>query len=349
MESKPITERTEWLLQLSQKHADEYVSPEAALARKLYLAKHPTRLFVFKCMDGRIHMPHSTQTPLGIMTPFRNLGGMFDLGWPHLGEVVSSSVLEAVEQGYRAVLIITYHFSKSSKEHGCAGFNYDTGAAFEHVLQIREQAETIYGDSHQTVYPVIWGIETDEDALILHNKEGQVLNMAEVDDDDSNHLFHAVKSLYPDMNQKVVLDLLPLLEGNLRQIRKNRKEPRESGNVHREWMMCIGRGFDFLHEPNIALIVGPYSPDLVTPIAKAAHIIENNMKLGRIPDDGFLLLASTPYREFGSDKARAQLKTKFLADFATHVIEEQAPELAKKMVKKTGVLNWNTRQLDWMN
>lgn len=39
---------------------------------------------------GRAHQPSvDTHTPLGIIQPFRNLGGMFDLGWPHLGEVLA--------------------------------------------------------------------------------------------------------------------------------------------------------------------------------------------------------------------------------------------------------------------
>src|SRR4030067_1016074 len=68
---------------------------------------------------------------------------------------------------------------------------------------------------------------------------------------------------------------------------------------HREWMICVGRGFDFLHMPNLALIIGPYSPDLAEPIRIAAGIIEDNMRAGRIPDDGFLLLASVPYAAIG--------------------------------------------------
>ena len=32
----------------------------------------------------------------GIIQPFRNLGGMFDLGWPHLGE----TLVEAVGRGH---------------------------------------------------------------------------------------------------------------------------------------------------------------------------------------------------------------------------------------------------------
>jgi hypothetical protein len=39
------------------------------------------------------------------------------------------------------------------------------------------------------------------------------------------------------------------------------------------------------------------------------------MKAGRIPDDGFLLLASVPYDEIGVDRARVELKSRFLSCF----------------------------------
>ncbi|MDD3528408.1 MAG: hypothetical protein PHS77_00895 [Gallionellaceae bacterium] len=81
-----------------------------------------------------------------------------------------------------------------------------------------------------------------------------------------------------------------------------RATPRALDIEHREWMICVGRGCDWLHMPNLALIIGPYSPDLADPIRKAAGIIESNMCNGRIPDDGFLLLASSPYDEIGVDR-----------------------------------------------
>jgi hypothetical protein len=113
---------------------------------------------------------------------------------------------------------------------------------------------------------------------------------------------------------------------------------------HREWMICLGRGFDFLHMPNIALIVGPYSPELAEPVGRPAAIIEANMAKGRIPDDGFLLLASVPYEELGVDSARAGLKSAFLADFAAGVIARQSPALAGKMHVRTAVLDWRSRR-----
>jgi hypothetical protein len=73
---------------------------------------------------------------------------------------------------------------------------------------------------------------------------------------------------------------------------------------HREWVICLGRGFDWLHMPNQALIIGPYSPDLADPVRNAAGILQSNMAAGRIPSDGFLLLASVPFAEIGVDRAR---------------------------------------------
>ena len=90
----------------------------------------------------------------------------------------------------------------------------------------------------------------------------------------------------------------------------------------------------------------PYSPDLADPIRKAGGIIAANMASGRIPDDGFLLLASSPYEEIGADRARAELKARFLARFAADVIRCELPELAPRMTVRTGVLNWATRALE---
>jgi hypothetical protein len=72
------------------------------------------------------------------------------------------------------------------------------------------------------------------------------------------------------------------------------------------------------------------------------------MQAGRIPDDGFLLLASSPYEEVGVDRARAQLKARFLSQFAAEEIERHRPELAKKMHVRTALLEWGSRRLEAM-
>lgn len=352
--SQPIDRRIAWLFEIAAQHAETFSSPEAWLARERYLAEHPTAILVLKCMDGRINIPIATRTPRGIIQPFRNLGGMFNLGWPHLGEVLAHNVQQVVRAGRRVLVLITYHFSKGDPRRGCAGFDFDTEAAHAHTLEIRAQVEHTFGLGHGTVYPLVCGFETDEDALILHGAEGGnlggspggTLNLAEIDVAEIPQLAQRLATLFPDMPAQVRADLLPLLLGNLEHIAEVRQTSRELNIEHREWIICVGRGFDFLHMPNLALIIGPYSPDLADPIRKGAGIIESNMRAGRIPDDGFLLLASSPYEEIGVDRARAQLKAHFLAKFAAEEIERLYPELAKKMHVRTAVLDWGSRRLD---
>jgi len=342
---RPIDERIDWLLDLAKRHTNEFRSPEACLARERYLANHPTAIVVLKCMDGRINIPVATGTPPGIIQPFRNLGGMFDLGWPHLGEVMAHHVQRMVSDGRRVLMLITYHFSRGSQQRGCAGFGYDTAAALEHTFYFKQQAEKIFGSGHATVFPLICGFETDEDALVLHGQGGKVLDLSTLPPDQASQLGPQLVELFPDMPEQMRNDLLPLLKGNLNWVAQVRSANRPLDIEHREWMICLGRGFDFLHTPNLALIIGPYSPDLADPIRKAAGIIEANMQAERIPDDGFLLLASVPYEDIGVDLARAELKSRFLARFAAEEIRTHYPELAKRMHRKIAVLSWRSREL----
>ncbi len=343
---QPIAERIAWLQDLADRHTSEFRSPDASLARELYLAKYPTAIIVLKCMDGRINIPVATSTPPGIIQPFRNLGGMFDLGWPHLGEVLAAEVHRMLAAGRQILIFITYHFSRGDDSRGCGGFDCNTAAALAHCRQIKKQAEFIFGARHGTIYPLLCGYETDEDALILHGANDELLDLSTTLAADIPSLDRKLGLMYPDMCEQMQHDLLPLLKGNIKRIAEVRKTCRLLDIEHREWMICLGRGFDFLHTPNLALIIGPYSPDLADPIRKAAGIIENNMRAGRIPDDGFLLFTSVPYEGIGMDRARAELKSRFLADFATQVIDSDFPQLVKRMHTQMGVLSWRSRALE---
>ncbi len=346
MHDKPIAQRIEWLMGHARRHSEAFSSAEAFLARQRYMAEHPSAVAAFKWMDGRINLSVAAHTPLGIIQPFRNLGGMFNLGWPHLGEVLANYVHDQVSSGRRVLLLITYHYSKSDKQRGCAGFNYDTDAARAHTYAIKHQIEHVFGAVHGTVYPIVCGFETDEDALVLHGSNGDILDLSQLAARDRDGLRPRLEQIFPDMPSQIRYDLEPLVLGNMDRIVEVRNMERTLDVEHREWMICVGRGFDFLHMPNLALIIGPYSPDLAEPIDRAAGIIDANMRAGRIPDDGFLLLASVPYAEVGVDRARAELKSRFLSRFAADVIRAKHPVLAAKMQVRTAVLDWRSRALE---
>ena len=346
---RPIAERIAWLFDLAQRHAADYASAEAWLDRQRYRANHPTAIWVMKCMDGRINIPIATQTPKGIIQPFRNRGGMFRLGWPHLGETLVNDMAAVINSGRQALVMVTYHYSKGDERRGCAGFHYRTQDAVAHTFEIRAEMGVLFGAQHHTVYPLVCGFETDEEALVIHGHLGATLSMAELSEADLDSLPQRLMALLPDMPTQMRHDLLPLLAGNLRHIARLRQMVRTLDIEHREWMLCVGRGFDWLHVPNIALIIGPYSPDLADPIRKAAGIIRANMRAGRIPNDGFLVMSSVPYEDIGVDRSRALLKSNFMADFAAETIRKDFPDLAPLMTVRKTVLSWHSRQVEMLS
>lgn len=337
----------DFLLQHNQSQSALYCSADATLSRERYIAQHPTEIIALKCMDGRVHLPAMTDVPPGIITPMRNIGGQFDLGWPYFGKLMKNWVRYAVSRGQSGIVLVTYHFSKGDTHRGCKGFGYDTEKARAYTRGLKEQIERVFGKEHTVIYPIQLGVETDEDALILHGTNGDMLDMANETSKTVGTLIHRLHALYPDMSERVILDLLPFLEGNIRHIAEVRASRRPIADAeHKEQILAVGRGFDWLHLPNKALIVGPYSYDLRTPIAIAANILLDNMKAGRIPEaDGAVLLISAAYRgNAGVDRPMAQEKAQSIAKLAIQTIQEQVPDLAKHLSPLVGTVNLNTRR-----
>ncbi len=343
----PIQQRIDWLMEHARRYAQVYQSPESFLARERYRAIHDTAVIALECMDGRLNLSVATNTPPGIIQPIRNIGGRFDLGWPHFGEVLTEQVQSMIRQGRRSLVLINYHYSKGARHRGCAGWNYDTDAARNHMIRTKRQVEEVFGMAHSTVYPLVCGFETDEDALILHgSNDHDLLDLSTLSPLELGALPASLGRLFPDMPEQMQADLLPLVQGNIAHIADMRRSDRPLEMEHHEWMIGIGRGFHWLHMPNLALIIGPYSPELADPLSKAGGIIDTNMREKFIPDDGFLLLSVAPYHEVGVDRARATLKSRFMAEFAADVIRTDYPRLADKIHLRKAVLSWQTRALE---
>ncbi len=97
--ARPVTSNLEkTLLDHNREQSAEYCSPDADLWRRKYRIEHPTEIGALKCMDGRLNLAVITQTPPGIIQPFRNLGGQFCLGWPFFQEVIDEWVNYAISR-----------------------------------------------------------------------------------------------------------------------------------------------------------------------------------------------------------------------------------------------------------
>jgi hypothetical protein len=225
------------LVELNKKHSEMFQSQR--LERELYLAKHPTNVMVFKCMDGRIHMPTVTNTPLGIMRPFRNIGGKFNLGWPLLNESFDGSVRRAVAKGNRTLALVTYHYSEGDVHRGCAGFKYDLAESKKFTENFRQQILRTYGKDDQVVIPILVGLETDKDALIFHGEDGTSHDLSTFTENDVEFLLQYFRKVYPTMPERVLSDLIPLIQGNIRCVSDTKTVGKSTeAMVHGYWQLA---------------------------------------------------------------------------------------------------------------
>lgn len=318
-----------------------------AMWRTHYRAEHPTEIIALKCMDGRLNLAIMTETPPGIIQPYRSLGGNFDIGWPYFGSLLHRNVLDAINQGRKVIIFVTYHWSRGDKNRGCKGFNLDTEAAKAFTKKLKGDIEEVFG-SRAVVYPIKVGLETDEDALVIHAADGSALDFGlEKKIWSESELTEKLKKMFPDMPADMIRDLIPLLVGNQHHITEIRQSARKPIDLeHAEQVIGFGRGFDWLHLPNKALLIGPYAYNLAHSIATAAHILDDNLKHHRIPkEEGIVLMVSALYHaDVPAERQMAIYKCTSSAKFALGVIQKEHPDLIKHFTLLTGILDTTTRK-----
>lgn len=336
----------EFILNRNEEQSAAFRSAAARLARTRYRAEHPTEIAAWKCMDGRLNLAVYTKTPPGVIHPFRNIGGKFDLGWPFFQDTTKELVKYATSRGRRVLVLVTYHFSKGDHHRGCAGWKYDTNAAKAAADELATQTERVFGSSPRIVYPVVVGVETDEEGLRIHGQNGTSIDVAALD--GIENLSGKVHEMFPDMDAQMVHDFIPLLIGNWEHVADVRASHRPPIDLeHREQIIAVGRGFDWLHIPNKALIIGPYSHEWPQAVATAGKIILGNLAAGRVPkDEGVLLLCSSLSRDeegsFGWNMAIE--KAKYLERISRESILESVPELKDSLKIFSGVTFADTRK-----
>jgi hypothetical protein len=328
----PIQDRVARVVRHALCHSLDFLHIGESWERYDYVRKHQTPVSALMCMDGCVSISRVTKVPWGIIQPFRHLGGRLNLGWSHLGELVTESVLAEATNNRTMLCLVTYHYSKSDPHRGCAGFGYGTDEARTHAFSVVRQLERCFGGTHRSVYPLVVGLETDQEALLFHDVEDkEVLDLSDVPAADDYRLVSSLSQLYPEIPEYILADLMPLVTGNLSHIADTKRKDKSNYHTRHEWIICLGHGFGWLQQANQALIIGPYGRDLRASIHTAATIIEANMQSGRIPDDGFLLLTEAPYREQNGAGARAELESRYLAQCAADVVHDNHPALATKM------------------
>ena len=343
----------EFLLQVNAKNSKDFI--EQAEARVIYRRMYGTEFAALKCMDGRLLFPDLTQTPLGIIQPYRNLGGIFHLGWPFFQQAIEGWKKYADSKDRDSVVFVTYHFSRGSKHRGCKGHGYDLDKARNSSLALKKEFDFVYGSaatqSRNKLFALQIGIETDWESLILHGENGQTVDLSDVKDSSEESVSGLLISLYPSIYTvapNVMRDFVPLIKGNILHIQeiKDSNRPVQEAD-HREWIIAVGRGFDWVHEPNKALIVGPWQDNLSSPIRTAVSLVKHNKDEGLLDGNKIVLLTSGIYREtVGEEPRLAELKSRYLKDIAMGVIKKDFKELLPDLEVLVTTVDLNTRKID---
>jgi len=333
------------IIELNGARSEEFCTPAARDERVMYASKHPTNILVFKCMDGRINLPFITGVPIGILHPFRHIGGKFVLGDPYLGRLVLDEKEQAVRQGRPTLALCTYHFSKGDPHRGCAGHKYDTESACRGAIALKKEFDVVFGTNNPAMGAILLGIETDEDSLIFTNEDGDSFSIAENSEASDTEVLTALTRIYPNISKQMLNDLLPLAFGNRAYIRSKKLagDRPHSELVHGENIICVGRGFDWLHLPNRALIIGPYEYYEHTwrdAIAIAGNIVRSNFENNAdLKHSEALLIISAPYRDF-EEKGIAKMKADFFYKVSQDALGDNIQAL--KMEVLVGVTDMTT-------
>ncbi len=342
----PKTLREE-ILRMNQDRSQMFCDTTAE--RRAYRREHPTEIMASMCMDGRVNLRIICGLLFGLVTPLRNIGGRYKLGWPMLVRTLLEWERYTYSKRRPALFVITYHWSEGDRHRGCAGFKYDRDAALDYMLKFKEHVDRRY---HGRIATVVMGVETDTDALVIHGKDPTMtLDMREWASQlaagrNAQLASGFLDTALPDLPKQVRHDLVPLLLGNARhvvQVREQHRQPNEF--KHCERVLAVGQGFDWLDRPNLALIIGPCDPNLGEPIVTAANIIRSNLKEGRIPSDGGVLLVSSPYRDH-QDRDPMEEEAIELAKVALHHIHRELPDMGDFFHPLVGVLSYETRRFE---
>ncbi len=333
----------EFLMDLNGKQAKEFLGQQER--RREYRSRHPTELGALKCMDGRLHLPIATNTPLGIIQPWRNIGGMFDTRWP----IFNASLAEWQRYGRcrnkRGLLFVTYHYSRSDNPSlGCAGHKHNLDQARSSALQLTHQCRRVLAHPHY--YAILVGFDTDWDCLVLASEDGHDdLDMADVGS-DRDLIANWLLRHHADMPSDVVRDATEVLVRNADRAQEIRCSGRTIEQLkHCESVIAVGRGYDWLHLPNKALIVGHFDPDYLQAVITAGRIVWHNLLDGRIRAEDIVLMTSAPYsspddRPFKVDKVTG------LHEEATAAIRDHVSELWPYLRQVRSVVDIHTRKLE---
>ncbi len=328
------------------------------MMRQNYRRVHIVEFGNLVCMDGRVSIPLACGMPMGSCQTWNTAGAMVDLASP----VFYNSLLDWYEcvtaAGRICIFGVTSHYSQSNVHMGCRAHDYNRHAAEGMAVSQARQLMDDFAlyDGSRKLYPVVWIVETDRQAITLRKLRGSAtLAAISLIDRSRDEIVKEVVEFYRgEIDDVRVSEAIgkEIMVGNIGQVKRNGIAGIDSAGAidHAERALCWGRGFDWVTESarNTALIIGHFDPDAEAHIRTAADILYANLVIRKtVPlREGVALITSVPYRAAASEPARrfAERKAEFFHHRAMEAIARGCPELLPHLHYMVGVVNNDTRR-----
>ncbi|HSI21299.1 MAG TPA: hypothetical protein VLA04_06475 [Verrucomicrobiae bacterium] len=301
----------------------------------------------------------SMNMPFGSWTEYPTPGPL-DPGRPLFGRDIKSAVYKAaVVDNRNALVISSFHFSKSNPHLGCKAFGYDAEKSVRNMNWQNQRLAQLWEDE-KSVATIIVGLETDTHDLVFVGDDlaNQVTASSMVDMADDQRQ-DVLRGVYPSLRQVFIEELAFFVAENLK-YQEKRKEAHAAIEQldHQEIVLSYGtaaHGLGF--HVNSALAIGPYGDYPTGHIAIAGGILNANWESGRTSrDQGILLLATTFCSKSGfhADVMQAEFEARYFANQMFHALsgDEKGQELladkgCKFLVAVVDSETYGWREIEW--
>lgn len=333
------------IIEINREYSQRFMSERHV---KLNVLKEMgVKIIAFKCSDGRAHASSYFGLPEGLILPFRNIGGRFDLeNWWHLNTSFLAETKRWLEYVNEFLVLTTYHYSEGHPDLCCAGFDNDTQKAMEASIALRDQFLKLFPKKQTClfhIHPILCGFETDLERVIFHNEHGDKFDPIGYLNADDQEITSVIDRMFKKESIKIKDAIERLIMRNIphiKQVMARNKPLVDLG--HRECILGVGKGFWYMNRPNKAIIVGPYDPKLEERIAVAAHVVDENLKKGLIKHGVVLITSTLADSDNACDIYPARARVLSMQKTALNVIGESYPHLLDKVLSMPVVVNRET-------
>ncbi len=314
------------------------------------------RIGYFGCMGGRADFVTYVNAPFGMVRQWRNGGGIFDLAqWDSLQASVKEFWSEAMMQGQQVLFIVASHGS-DFPILGCKGHKHNSAAAAKCARDLKDALEGFFA-GNPDVYVVRIHLETDEEAVTFYGDRNDPLRLRAMPPGISkNEMGRSLGELYQDtrgrmMPVEMFEEVLALAMNNLAHIAEVRLVRRPTPALdHREWILALGGGFDWLHgQSNTAMVVWPHDPDFHCWVVEAVRIISQSVDRPWFSQErGVVIAVSAPYNPdpYGVFQRLAEAKARKLEAAVRSTALYAAPQIVPYLQVLTVTTNMATWELD---